>query len=90
MKFYQPSGKVSGWFYLYFLVCVVGIVPLFAYGYTLAAEYIIRPILWKLWQPLGEGTSIILTAPIPDSRIYSCGGDTILREVKKWMREISL
>ena len=54
MKFYQPSGKVSG------------------------------------WQPLGEGPSIILTAPIPDSRIYSCGGDTILREVKKWMREISL
>lgn len=42
MKFYQPSGKVSGWFYLYFLVCVVGIVPLFAYGYTLAAGYVVR------------------------------------------------
>lgn len=45
MKFYQPSGKISGWFYLYFLVCAVGIVPLFAYGYTLAAGYVIRPKL---------------------------------------------
>lgn len=45
MKFYQPSGKISGWFYLYFLVCVVGIVPLFAYGYALAAGYVIRPKL---------------------------------------------
>ena len=30
---------------MYFLVCAVGIVPLFAYGYTLAAGYVIRPKL---------------------------------------------
>lgn len=45
MKFYQTSGKISGWFYLYFLVCVMGIVPLFAYGYTLVAGYVVRPKL---------------------------------------------
>lgn len=42
MKFYQPSGKISGWFFLYFMVCLVGIVPLVAYGYTLAAGYVVR------------------------------------------------
>lgn len=42
VKFYQPSGKISGWFYLYFLICAAGIVPLFAYGYTFAEGYIIR------------------------------------------------
>ena len=38
-RFYQPSGKISAWFFPYFLACASGIVPMLAFGYTFLIHF---------------------------------------------------